>query len=113
MVARDIEITKAADEAVVKFKDSEEFAAFLEKKYEAGHDAGHNVEVEEIFYNIWLKHRDINYRFLGGEFMKLMDQWLENERLGTFNNEPPPSSLAPVTEGNIIATKLDPSKVSE
>ena len=36
----------------MKFKDSEEFAAILEKKYEAGHDASYDAEVEDIFYNI-------------------------------------------------------------
>ena len=57
---RDIEIVKAADEAtkeaVIKFKDFEEFAALLKKKYEASHEAGYDVGVEDIFYNIWLKH---------------------------------------------------------
>ena len=33
--ARDSDIEKATEEEVVKFKDSEEFAALLEKKYEA------------------------------------------------------------------------------
>ena len=68
---------KVAKEAMVKFKDFEEFAALLEKKYEACHDTGYDFGVEEIFYNIKLKHRDIDYGFLGGEFVKLMDQWLK------------------------------------
>ena len=41
---------------MVKFKDSKEFATILEKKYKASHDASYDVGVEEIFYNIWLKH---------------------------------------------------------
>ena len=45
--------------------------------------------------------------------MKLMEQWLENERLGTLNNAPPASPFAPVTEGNIITTKVGPSMVPE
>ena len=45
--------------------------------------------------------------------MKLMDQWLENERLGTLNNASPPSPLAPVTEGNAIATEVGLFKVPE
>ena len=113
MLARDTEIVKAAKEAVVKFKDSEKFVALLEKKYEAGRDTGYDAEVKDIFYNIWLKYQDIDYRFLGGEFVKLMHQWLENERLGTLNDALPPSTLAPVTEGNIIASEVGPSKVSE
>ena len=69
MLVRDAEFAEAADEAskkaVVKFKDSEEFAALLEEKYEAGHDTGYDVGVVDIFYNIWLKHLDIDYKFLG------------------------------------------------
>ena len=43
---------RVAEEAVVKFKHSEEFVALLKEKYEAGHNAGYDVGVEEIFYNI-------------------------------------------------------------
>ena len=42
-----------------------------------------------------------------------MEQWLENERLGTLNNAPPPSPLALVTKGNIIATEVGPFMVLE
>ena len=60
MLMRNVEIAEAAKEAtkeaVVKFKDSEEFVALFEKKYEAGHDAGYDVGVEDTFHNIWLKH---------------------------------------------------------
>ena len=45
--------------------------------------------------------------------MKLMDQWLEEERLGTLNTGLPPSPIDPVTEGNIIATEVGPSEVSK
>ena len=111
--ARDTEIVEAAEEAkkeeMVKFKDSEEFATFLEEKREAGCEEGYDVRVADI----WLKHWDIDYGFLGEEFMKLMDQWLKNKMLGDLNNAPPSSHLAPVTEGNIIATKVGPFMVSE
>ena len=33
MLVRNAEIVEVAEEAVVKFKDSEEFVALLEKKY--------------------------------------------------------------------------------
>ena len=52
----DAEIAKAAKEVVVKFKDSEKFATFLEKRLEARRDKGYDAGVEDIFYNIWLKH---------------------------------------------------------
>ena len=41
---------------MVKFKDSEEFAALLKEKHEASHDISYDVEVVDIFYNIWLKY---------------------------------------------------------
>ena len=65
-LAKDVEIQKVA---VVKFKDFEEFVAFIEKRYEADLDKTYDVGVEEIFYNIWLIRRDLDYGFLGGEFM--------------------------------------------
>ena len=58
---------------MVKFKDSEKFVALLEEKYEAGCDMGYNVGTVDLFYNIWLKHWDIDYEFLGEEFMKVKD----------------------------------------
>ena len=60
MLVRDPEFAEAAEEAakevMVKFKDSKEFAALLKEKHEAGHDTCYDVEVVDIFYNIWLKH---------------------------------------------------------
>ena len=35
-----------------------------------------------------------------------MDQWLEEERLGTLNIAPPPSPLDLVTEGNVVAAEV-------
>ena len=112
-LARDDEIARAIEEVWVKFKHSEEFSVLLKEKYDAGHDAGYDVCVEEIFYNIWVKRQDVDYRFLGGELVKLMDQWLEEERMGTLNTTPPPSALVPVTEGNVVAAEVGPSEVPE
>ena len=117
MLARDTEIMyttkEVTKEAVVSFKYSKELATLLKKKYEAGHEAGYNARVEEILNNIWLKHQDIDYRFLGEEFKKLIGQWLENERLGILKNAPPPSPLSPATEGNVIATEVGSFVVQE
>ena len=113
MLARDAEFGEAVKEAVVKFKDSEEFATILKEKYEASRDTSYNVKVVDIFYNIWFKHRDIDYEFLGEEFMKVKDQWAENKRLGDLNNAPTSSPLAPGTEGNVIIAEIGPSMVLE
>ena len=75
MLLRDAEFMEAMEEAtkvvVGKFKDSKEFAALLEENYEAGCATGYDARVVDIFYNIWLKHRDTDYEFLGEEFMKV------------------------------------------
>ena len=59
----------------MKFKKSDEFVALLKKEHDAGYDMGYDVDVEEIFFNIWVKHRDVHYKFRGGrgELVKLMD----------------------------------------
>ena len=56
MLARDTEIVEATKEAMVKFKDSEEFVTLLKEKHEVGRDTGYDVKVVDIFCNIWLKH---------------------------------------------------------
>ena len=43
--------------------------------------------------------------------MKLIGQWLKNERSGTLNNASPLSPLVPVTKGNVITTEVGPSVV--
>ena len=45
---RDVEVARAVAEAVVKFKESEEFTTLLKKDYHNDY----NVKVMEIFYNI-------------------------------------------------------------
>ena len=73
-------------ETVIKFKESEEFTTLLRKDYHNGYD----VEVMEIFYNIW-KYWDLDYMFLRGEFSNLIGEWLKAEKLNASN--PAPSSL--------------------
>ena len=48
-LTRGLDIANVVNEALAKFKSSNEFAALL-KKY---HDIGFNAGVEAIFYNIW------------------------------------------------------------
>ena len=77
-----------------------------------GHDTSYDARILDIFYNIWLKHRDIYYDFLGGEFMKVKDQWV-SERLVNLYSAPPSSPLTLGTEGSIIIAEVGPSMVPE
>ena len=76
-LTRGLDIAHEVDEALVKFKSSDEIAALLKKDHDIGFDAG----VEAIFYNIWAHYRDLDYAFLGGELTDLTREWLEKERL--------------------------------
>ena len=58
---RDVEVTGTVAEAIFKFKELEEFTILLKKDCHNGYD----IEVVEIFYNIWVKYRDLDYTFLG------------------------------------------------
>ena len=69
------------------FKRSEEYATSQNNQYDAGYDKG----VQEIFFNIWRKRREVNYRFLWEEFKKIMATWSAREKNGEFNIRPPPS----------------------
>ena len=84
---RDVEVASVVAEAVVNFKESEEFTALLKKDYHNDYDVG----AVEIFYNIWAKYWDLDYTFLGGEFTNLIGKWLEAEKL----NDPDPAPLSP------------------
>ena len=110
---RDAKIEKAANEAIAKFKQSEEFAALLEVERDAGRDAGYDEGIEEIFFNIWVKCQNVDYRFLGGKLLKLIEGWFEEERLGTLDTAPPPSPPYPMVEGNVIATEVTPAEGPE
>ena len=57
-------------------------------QYNAGYDTG----VEEIFFNIWRKHLDNDYRFLGVELRNLMARWIDKEKEGILDTRPPLSS---------------------
>ena len=69
---RDVEVASVVAEAVVKFKESEEFITLLKKDYHNDYDVG----VVKIFYNVWAKYRDLDYTFLGGELTSLIGEWL-------------------------------------
>ena len=58
---KDASIQEVVEWAVYNFKQSEEFVAIMTTQYDAGYD----MRVEDIFFNIWRKRRDVDYRLLG------------------------------------------------
>ena len=105
---RGLDITNAVDEALAKFKNSDEFTTLLKKDHDVGFDAG----VEAIFYNIWAHYRNLNYAFLGGKPTDLIDKWLEEERLNAPNAVSSPTPFGP-TVGNAAETETMPTEASE
>ena len=71
---------------MAEFKESEEFK-LVTQDFEAGYDK----DVKEIFYNIWRKHRNICYKFLGKEYQKHFAIWDDQERSGILATSSPPS----------------------
>ena len=61
------------EQAVEDFKQCEEYVAIMTTHYDMGYDTG----VKEIFFNIWRKRRDVDYRFLGAKLRKLMARWID------------------------------------
>ena len=84
---KDASIQEVVEWAVYNFKQSEEFVAIMTTQYDAGYD----MRVEDIFFNIWRKRRDVDYRLLGGELTNLMARWIDEEREGILDTRPPPS----------------------
>ena len=76
-LTKGLDIANAVDDALTKFKNSDEFTALLKKD----HDTGFDARVEAIFYNIQAHYRDLDYTFLGDKQTDLIGEWLEEERL--------------------------------
>ena len=70
---------------------------------------GYDKGVEESFFNIWRKHREIDYRFMGVEFKKLMMTWTDREKMGTLNTKPPPSPQYSNAKEDDDVMELEPS----
>ena len=96
-VTKGLDITNEIDEALAKFKNSDEFVALLKKD----HDAGFDAKVEAIFYNIWAHYQDLDYAILRGELTDLIGEWLKYERLNALKVVPSPIPPSPLT-GNVI-----------
>ena len=99
---RDVDVASVIAEAVVKFKDSEEFTALLKKDYHSGYYVG----AVDIFYNIWAKYQDLNYSFLGGELTNLIGEWIKAEKLNVPDPEPLSPPPGPSVEGVIGAENM-------
>ena len=76
---------EAKPQAIDEFKQSDEYKA--SQDYDNIYDKG----VEEIFYNIWRKHREVDYKFLGNEYQQLIADWEDQERKGELDTKSPPS----------------------
>ena len=55
---REVAMLKAKQQAIEEFKQSKKYKA--SQGYDAGYDDEYDKGVEEIFYNIWRKHREVN-----------------------------------------------------
>ena len=62
------------------------------------HNARYDLGVEEIYFNIWRKHWDVDYRFLGIELMNFMVGWIDEDMQGILNTRPPLSPQYPEAE---------------
>ena len=87
-----------------KFKQSKEYAAIMTTQYDTGYDLG----VEEIFFNIWTKRWDVDYRFLGRELRKVMGRWIDKKREGILNTRPPLSPQYLEAEDNDEVIEIVP-----
>ena len=112
-LAKDEEIAKAKRVAMANYQGSEEFATLLKKECDIGYDEGYDASMEAIFYNISKKHWDIDYKLLGKEFIKLMDQWLEVQRLNTLNIVPSSPLAGPSAKNSIVMTEVAPVEAHE
>ena len=92
-LSRSEDIANAVDEALAKFKSSNEFSTTLKKD----HDTRFDARVEAIFYNIWTHYRDLDYAFLGTELTDFIWEWIEEKRLSAPNGTPPPVPSDPLT----------------
>ena len=107
-LSRGEDIANAVDEAMAKFKSSNEFVVLLKKDHDTRFDAG----VEAIFYNILAHYRDLDYAFLGGELTDLIGEWIEEERLNA-PDVAPSSVPSDPTSTNATEIEISPAKTSE
>ena len=98
------------EQVVEDFKRSEEYAAIMTTQYDASYDKG----VEEVFFNIWRKRWDINYKILGVELRKLRARWIDEEKDGILDTRPPHSpQYSEVEEDDEVVEVAPSNKVPE
>ena len=71
--SREAAVLEAKQQVIKEFKYSKEYKA--SQDYDAGYDNKYDKGIEEIFYNIWRKHHEVNYKFLGKEYQQLITDW--------------------------------------
>ena len=107
-LSRSEDIANAVDKALAKFKSSKDFFALLKKD----HDTGFDTKVDDIFYNILMHYRDLQYAFSGGEMTDLIREWIEDERLNALDVVPPSVPSDPWTS-NVAEIEISPVDTSE
>ena len=68
--SREATVLEAKLWAIDEFIESEEYKT--SQDYDVRFDNGYDKGVEEIFFNIWRKSCEVNYRFLGKGYQQLM-----------------------------------------
>ena len=61
--SREAMIITARQRVIEDFKQSEESKTL--QNYNVGYDDGYDKGVEEIFFNVWSKHSEVDFKFLG------------------------------------------------
>ena len=73
--SREATIIGAKQQAVEDFERSEEYKSL--HNYNTSYDDRYDKDVEEIFFNIWRKCREVDSKFPGKEHQALMADWEE------------------------------------
>ena len=60
--------------------------------FDTSYEYDYGKGIEDIFFNIWPKHHELDFKFLGKEFQTMMADWEDHEKRGALNTNPPPSS---------------------
>ena len=97
--SREAAILEVEHQAIDEFKLPKEYAAL--QNYDTGYDKG----IEEIFYNIWRKRREVDYRLMEKEYRELIADWEEQEKNCELDTKWPPSSTYSDDDCEIVGQK--------
>ena len=87
--SREIAILEAKQWVVDEFKQCEKYKA--SQDYDIGYDNGYDKGVKDIFFNIWRKCHEVNYKYSGKEYQELTVVCEDQEKKGELDTRPPPS----------------------